>query len=136
MLFRSTAAAPAASAAPGAFPDLPGIDTAEGLKRMMNKPAFYEKMLKSFHDRFINAPETVRAHLAAGRLDDARREAHSAKGVSASVGAHRLRDEALALEKAIAGGQADVAAEIAAFSAALDEALAGLRRQFGWTNPQ
>ncbi len=132
----TTAAAPAASAVPGAFPDLPGIDTAEGLKRMMNKPAFYEKMLKSFHDRFINAPETVRAHLAAGRLDDARREAHSAKGVSASVGAHRLRDEALALEKAIAGGQADVAAEIAAFSAALDEVLAGLRRQFGWTNPQ
>jgi two-component system, sensor histidine kinase and response regulator len=101
----------------------------------MNKPAFYEKMLKSFHDRFINAPTTVREHLAAGRIEDARREAHSAKGVSASVSANHLREQALVLEKAIAAGQADVTVEIAAFSSALDEVLAGLRAQFGWPIP-
>ena len=110
--------------ASGAFPALPGIDTAEGLKRMMNKPAFYEKMLKSFHDRFVEAPATVREHLAAGRIEDARREAHSAKGVSASVSANHLRDRALALEKAIAAGQTDVETEIGDFGSALDEVLA------------
>ena len=127
-------AQPAAAAA-ATFPALPGIDTAEGLKRMMNKPAFYEKMLKSFHDRFIHAPATVREHLAAGRMEDARREAHSAKGVSASVSANHLREQALVLEKAIAAEQADVETEIAAFSSALDEVLAGLRAQFGWPVP-
>ncbi|MDQ5906218.1 MAG: hypothetical protein QG590_699 [Pseudomonadota bacterium] len=134
----SSPVAPQASQPPSAstdFPTLPGIDTAEGLKRMMNKPAFYEKMLKSFHDRFINAPTTVREHLAAGRIEDARREAHSAKGVSASVSANHLREQALVLEKAIAAGQADVTMEIAAFSGALDEVLAGLRAQFGWPIP-
>ncbi len=133
----ATTVAPAATA-PAApdFPELPGIDTAEGLKRMMNKPAFYEKMLKSFHDRFINAPATVRERLAAGCIDDARREAHSAKGVSASVSANHLRDQALLLEQAIAAGQADVEAEIVAFGTALDKVLAGLRAQFGWPKPQ
>jgi HPt (histidine-containing phosphotransfer) domain-containing protein len=129
-------AAPATPAATADFPSLPGIDSAEGLKRMMNKPAFYQKMLKSFHDRFIDAPATIRAHLAAGHIEDARREAHSAKGVSASVSANHLRDQALVLEKAIAAGQADVEAEIVAFGVALDEVLAGLRAQFGWTVAQ
>jgi len=129
-------AAPATPAATADFPSLPGIDSAEGLKRMMNKPAFYQKMLKSFHDRFIDAPATIRAHLAAGRIEDARREAHSAKGVSASVSANHLRDQALLLEKAIAAGQADVEAEIVAFGIALDVVLAGLRAQFGWTAAQ
>ncbi len=130
------AAVPAAAPAPLSFPALPGIDTVEGLKRMMNKPAFYEKMLKSFHDRFVQSPATVRTLLAEGRIDDARREAHSAKGVSASVSANRLRDKALALEQAIAAGQEDVTKEIAAFGEALDEVLAGLRTKFGWTAPQ
>ena len=103
---------------------------------MMNKPAFYEKMLKSFHDRFAQSPATVRSLLAEGRVDDARREAHSAKGVSASVSANRLRDTALALERAIAAGQADVSKEIGDFGEALDEVLAGLRAQFRWSAPQ
>ena len=134
----AVATVPPAATVPAAldFPALPGIDTVEGLKRMMNKPPFYEKMLKSFHDRFINAAATIRERLAAGCVDDARREAHSAKGVSASVSANHLRDRALALELAIAAGQADVEAEILAFDTALDGVLAGLRAQFGWPKPQ
>ncbi len=131
--------APAAASPPpgvAAFPALPGIDTVEGLKRMMNKPAFYEKMLKSFHDRFVGAPATIHGLLAAGRIEDAEREAHSAKGLSASISANRLRDRALALETAIKGGNRNIDPEIAAFAEALGEVLDGLRAQFGWSAAQ
>ena len=129
-------AAPATPAATADFPSPPGIDSAEGPEAHDEQAGLYQKMLKSFHDRFIDAPATIRASPAAGRIEDARREAHSAKGVSASVSANHLRDQALLLEKAIAAGQADVEAEIVAFGIALDVVLAGLRAQFGWTAAQ
>jgi len=129
------ASVPPPAGAAVAFPPLPGIDTEEGLRRMMNKPAFYEKMLKTFHDRYAAAPAVIDAHLAAGGNDDARREAHSVKGVAASIGAGALRDAALALEKALAAAQPDVSAEIAVFAERLAEVIGGLRAHFGWRDP-
>jgi len=87
------------------LPDLPGIDKADGLKRMMNKPALYEKILRDFRERLIDAPEVIRAALAIGDFASAERLAHSAKGLSGTIGALNLQVAARVLEKALHDGE-------------------------------
>jgi HPt (histidine-containing phosphotransfer) domain-containing protein len=90
------------------FPDLPGIDKAEGLRRMMNKPKLYEKVLRDFHARFIDEPKTIREAIASGDLATAERRAHSTKGLAGTIGAPGLQDAAKALETALREGNAPV----------------------------
>lgn len=87
------------------LPDLPGIDKADGLKRMLNKPALYEKILRDFHARLINAPQVIRASLASGDFASAERHAHSAKGLAGTIGALDLQTAATALEKTLRDGE-------------------------------
>ena len=39
--------------------ELPGIDKVDGLRRMMNKPALFEKILRDFHSRLHDSPPGV-----------------------------------------------------------------------------
>ena len=80
------------------LPELPGIDKADGLKRMMNKPALYEKILRDFHARFIDEPRIIRAAIAAGDFATAERRAHSTKGLAGTIGALQLQSAAKELE--------------------------------------
>jgi PAS domain S-box-containing protein len=121
---------------------LPGIDTADGLFRCNNNRALYRKLLRSFARDFADAGERIAAHLAAGEREDARRLAHSVKGVGANIGALDLSRAAAALETALAadpeaapnapaapdapGGPDAPDALLAAFSARLAEVTAGL----------
>ena len=57
----------------GELPELPGIDKADGLRRMMNKPALYEKGLRDFHSRFLSEPEAIRAAIDSGDLAQAQK---------------------------------------------------------------
>ena len=102
---------------------------------MMNKPAFYQKMLKSFHDRFIDAPATIRAHPR-----PAASKTHDAKRIPRRACRRRSAPIICAIRhcywrKRSPPGN-DVEAEIVAFGIALDVVLAGLRAQFGWTAAQ
>lgn len=72
------------------LPELPGIDKADGLKRMMNKTALYEKVLRDFHARFAGEPAAIRAAIASLDFATAERRAHSAKGLAATIGASQL----------------------------------------------
>jgi hypothetical protein len=81
---------PQAVAATADFPAIPGIDVGDGLRRMMNKAALYEKVLRDFHTRFSGEPERIRQALAAGDRDSATRMAHSVKGTGGTIGARDL----------------------------------------------
>ena len=137
--WRSSSASPlpasgpaAAAATPGdGFPDLPGIDTAEGLRRMMNKSRLYERVLRDFHQRFRDEADHIRTALAAGDRDEARRRAHSTKGLAGSIGAVALQAAALRLEAAIADATDDQAAALAAYADELQRVIAGIARGFG-----
>lgn len=113
------------------LPDLPGIDKADGLKRMLNKPALYEKILRDFHARLIDAPQVIRATLASGDFVSAERHAHSAKGLAGTIGALDLQNAAMALEKALREGELPSEPVFGQFEQALRTVIDGIAVGFG-----
>ena len=139
------AASPEVTAAPAAvaptasndaiFPPLPGIDTVDGLRRMMNKPRLYEKVLRDFHARFIDEVAAIQRALDAGDTEAAMRRAHSAKGLAGSIGAARLQSAALALEMALRGETRNAKDGLDEFATALKIVIDGIGSRFGLTQP-
>ncbi len=87
------------------LPDIPGLDTSLGLKRVVGKKDFYLTMLRKYIDNQSEAPAQIRQSLEAGDYATAERLAHTAKGVSGNIGATRLQELAAAVEKAIKDGE-------------------------------
>ena len=113
------------------IPALPGIDTADGLRRMMNKPALYQRVLKDFLTRFANESEVIRAALAANDPVTAERRAHSTKGLSGSIGALTLQAAAKNLEEAIRQQPTRYPTEaLEGYESALREVIDGLAAAF------
>ena len=112
------------------FPRLHGIDTEVGLKHMMNKPAFYEKVLRDFYVRFQDTSRLIRQAIDANQTEEALRQAHSAKGLGASIGALALNASAAALESGLKQPESLRAELVDDFTRELDQVLVGLRRQF------
>jgi two-component system sensor histidine kinase/response regulator len=83
------------------LPEIPGLDTGLGLKRVMGKKAFYLDMLRKYIDNQGEAPVQIRQSLDAGDFATAERLAHTAKGVSGNIGATQVQALAATLEKAI-----------------------------------
>ncbi len=108
------------------IPALPGINREEGLRRMMNKPALYQKVLKDFHQRFADEGTNIRQALLANHRDEAERRAHSCKGLAGTIGAGDLQAAALALEKALHDGDIDPEAPLLAFEQALRVVIDGI----------
>jgi HPt (histidine-containing phosphotransfer) domain-containing protein len=113
------------------FPDLPGIDTADGLRRMMNKPSLYEKILRDFYSRFIDEPRAIRAAITGGDLVAAERHAHSAKGLAGTIGAPGLQNAAKALEMALRDGDAATEDYLLQFEQELRQVLDSIAYGFG-----
>ncbi len=83
------------------LPDIPGLDTALGLKRVMGKKAFYLDMLKKYVENQADVPSQVRLSLEDEDYPTAERLAHTAKGVSGNIGASEIQALAAQVEKAI-----------------------------------
>ena len=79
-----------------------GLDVAGGVKRVLGKRDFYEKLVLGFATgEQIHSVETVRAQLAEGDRVAAERTAHSLKGVAGTIGMSELQQRATELESAI-----------------------------------
>lgn len=115
------------------LPALPGIDTLEGLQRMMNKPRLYERILRDFHGRFVNEAVMIRQALAEGDRDSAQRGAHSTKGLAGSIGAHDLQTASLALEQAIEANTPDLESCLNHYAVALATVTSGIASGFNLT---
>ncbi|HLO64023.1 MAG TPA: Hpt domain-containing protein [Azonexus sp.] len=113
------------------LPDLPGIDTVDGMRRMMNKASLYEKILRDFHARFVNEPQAIRAALASSDLGAAERHAHSAKGLAGTIGAADLQEAARALEMALHDGDAAPEQCLLRFESELQLILDSIATGFG-----
>jgi HPt (histidine-containing phosphotransfer) domain-containing protein len=122
-------AAPAPAAT--AIPDIPGIDVADGLRRMLNRQALYEKVLRDFHVRFVGEAGRIRQALATGDTEAAARQAHSLKGTGGMVGAKGVAEQAALLEQAIKAGSPEVEARLAQFEGELNQVLDGIKAAFG-----
>jgi len=111
----------------GAMPELPGIDTALGLKRAAGNEKLYRTLLLDFHRDYHSSVEAVRQALDAGKTSDAQRLAHTLKGVSGNIGATPLHLACVELDAALKAADADKARGLLAPAAQrLDEVMAGL----------
>ena len=80
-----------------------GINTAQAIARIDGNLDLYVKILKLYKHN-VPEPKTIVEHFRRGDHDTARREAHTAKGMSAQIGAEGLQYIASGLEAAIKDG--------------------------------
>ena len=114
------------------LPDIPGLDTALGLSRVMGKKKFYRDMLKKYMDNQGQAPAQIRQSLDAGDYETAERLAHTSKGVSGNIGASQLQKLAATLEKAIRESRPleEIGAALDPFATAHGKLIDGLTEAF------
>lgn len=126
------ASAPGTAGAGGiVLPPLPGVDTALGLQRALNKPQLYAEMLRRFRDGQADALNALQQALAAADWELAERLAHTLRSLAANIGAESLAGRAEALETAVRSRSgADVYAQcLAELGADLTPLLQALQ---GW----
>jgi len=103
------------------IPEIEGIDTVNGLKRVAGNKRLYRDLLRQFAEKHGDADERIKAAL--GNNDDqlAERIAHTVKGVAGNIGIVKLHGCAERVERAIREKQADVSGPLNDFSIALQE---------------
>lgn len=121
-----------AGAAVAQLPQIPGVDTASGLKRVAGNVTLYHNLLGKFADGQERAPDAIRRALRDGDRALAERTSHTLKGVSGNIGASGVQAAAGEVERAIREGtEADalidgLAGVLAPVIEALRSALGGL----------
>jgi putative two-component system response regulator len=128
----SAAADPAAAEAvpgpPDALPaEIPGLDIAAGLKRVLGRKAVYLSLLRSFAASQETVAAQIRQALEQGDPAAAERLSHTLKGLLGTLGAGPLEQWAGDLEAAIRHGRAPETLD--ALVDGLEIRLAGLIRQ-------
>ncbi|MFA6292585.1 MAG: AAA family ATPase [Victivallales bacterium] len=104
------------------FPEsLPGIDMADGLKRLMGKKPLYRKALLKFFRQYSAAPEEIRSGLEQGNFHTIRILAHNIKGTAAMLSVTKAFEAARELEALAKKGEAS--ADYLPLISALEDAL-------------
>jgi HPt (histidine-containing phosphotransfer) domain-containing protein len=108
------------------LPDRLGpFDIAEALKRVNGKAGLLRKLIVSFAATYGHAGQDIRDRIAAGQIADARRLAHSLKGVAGSLELRELQACASDVEQRLAHEDLIPAlAAIQALEPELDRAVA------------
>jgi len=119
----ATGPQPAASPPPTLPPALPGLDLALAVRRLGGRESLVLEVLHGMLRQYGDAPEVLRAHLAANRADDARIAVHTLKGLAATAGCMRVSSVAREVELAIKAG-ASVEGLLAELAGALAEVRA------------
>jgi HPt (histidine-containing phosphotransfer) domain-containing protein len=83
------------------IPEIAGVDTEAGLRKVGGNKALYMKLLGEFHRDYIEAPQTFDSLMAVGENEEMQRMAHTLKGVAGNIGADALYESALAFEAAL-----------------------------------
>ena len=109
-----------------------GLDVEVGVKRVLGKRDFYEKLVRQFVEgEEVESVATVRAQLAAGEHEAAERTAHSLKGVAGTIGAGELQQRAQGLETAIKEGTAEVDTLLSSVEEELTRMVVAIRDVLG-----
>lgn len=110
---------------------LPPFDLTAALLRVNGKAALLHKLIVTFGESYANVAQDLEGHLSAGLLPDARRIAHSLKGVAGSLELGTVQAIAADIEKKLASGDKDGArATIADLDAAMAPAISAARTLF------
>ena len=79
------------------LPEFKILDVQSGLRHMVGDMALYTKVLKNFVSEFQDVGKKLRALMNTDK-DEAKRIAHTVKGLSANIGAHTLHKIAVKLD--------------------------------------
>ena len=117
-----------------------GLDGRAGLRNAGGNAVLYAQLLKQFAKDYASFAKTVAAKFQPDHWDEARRHAHTLKGLAGSLGARELQSRAAALESSIRAGDPQAAhARLSETDDVLSALVAALHRHFGiptWTGPQ
>jgi two-component system sensor histidine kinase/response regulator len=102
-------------------PNIEGIDTVNGLKRVAGNKRLYRDLLNQFATKQNDADQRIKSTLEAGDTKFAERIAHTVKGVAGNIGIIKVHSCAERLERAIREQQPDVRGPLNDFSQALHE---------------
>ncbi len=105
--------------------ELPPFDIAGALRRVDGNRMLLRDMIAGFHRHYGEAIPEMRRLLGTGRRDEARRLAHSLRGMAGALEAGALAAAAGAVETAIRRDCRDLDGDLARLEAALLPALAG-----------
>ena len=83
------------------LPEVPGLDTADGLVRVAGNRRLYLKLLRQFASEQGLASAQIAAQLQAGDRSAAESSAHAVRGVAANLGARTVQAAAAELEAAL-----------------------------------
>jgi two-component system sensor histidine kinase/response regulator len=119
--------APAAVAETTDLPEVPGLNTKEGLLRVAGNKKLYLKLLRQFSKTEVDAAQRIASAVAKSDCALAERLAHSVKGAAGNLGALAVQNAAANLEKAIASSAP--AGEIEVLRTSLEESLGNLIRR-------
>ena len=87
--------------------ELPGIDVADGLRRVGGSKSLFKELLLQFHSENVALVATMREALQQRDLNGARMLAHTVKGVAGNLSAKILSVSAARLEAAIVQEKSD-----------------------------
>jgi HPt (histidine-containing phosphotransfer) domain-containing protein len=124
-----SAPAPAQAACQADLPAIDGLDVRAGLKSTLDDLALYRRALGLFARREAGFETQFRTAMAAHDRATVLRLVHDLKGTSATLGAERLSQHALALEASLLGDSTNpltVEPQLATTTQALQGLLAGL----------
>jgi len=109
------------------IPDLPGIDTADGLKRVGGNKKLFRKLLVKFYEDYPRASAEIETALDSGDRELAQRLAHTVKGVAGNIGALEMQAAAAVVEAAVKHeDEAGARAALPPFAETLDRLLVSL----------
>jgi PAS domain S-box-containing protein len=91
--------------------DVPGLDVADGLRRVLGNRTAFVSLLRRFVSSQAGAAADIRAARSGHRAADAERAAHTLKGVAGSIGARELQRAAGELEAALRRHEPDALVE-------------------------
>lgn len=84
------------------LPDLiPGIDISEGLSRIGGNKKLYQKLLNDFAGNYKSFTANIRKAISDQKMEEARRLAHTLKGVSGNISAKEIFTLSEQVEKAL-----------------------------------
>jgi two-component system, sensor histidine kinase and response regulator len=110
--------------------EIAGLDVAAALRRLMGKKALYVSMLRRFVAGQRTTVADVRAALDAGETATAERVVHTTRGVAGSIGAARVGQLALDVERAVRDRlpREQVERSLGTLGASLDELIVAVER--------
>ncbi|WP_323814847.1 response regulator [Cellvibrio sp. NN19] len=123
----STTSAPDISIAP--LQQIPGLDVALGLRRVLGKVPAYFSMLRKYLESQAKVPSELQAALSQQDFATAERIAHTAKAVNGNIGATGLQAMAEELEQQFKAGASSqsLAPKLNAFEQQLAQILSALQ---------